>query len=159
MAQAFCRAINGELHHITSQQANVQTLEDTVRQCWYHPHNGTFHVVLVDELHGCSNAFLLSLYSKLDSTARVPRTIWIFTTNYSVEEMETKFDRPFLSRCMVMEFSSYGMRSEIAGLLAKVWQAETGGTTGNLNWERIAKDSNTNVRQALSMLELELLAV
>lgn len=157
MAQAFCNEINGELHHITSQQANVQTLDDIVRMCWYVPNKGTFHVVLCDELHGCSNAFLLALYSKLDSTARIPRTIWVFTTNYTLPEMELKFDRSFLSRCMVMEFSNYGLRGELAGLLANVWQQETG-NTGTLDFERIAKDSTNNVRAALSALEMELLS-
>ena len=58
-----------------------------------------------------------------------------------------------------MEFSSYGMRGEIASLLAKVWESETGQPGTHVDWERIAKDSTTNVRDALQRLEVELLAV
>jgi replication-associated recombination protein RarA len=157
MALALCDAIEGELHHIPSQKANIQTLEEVVRMCWYVPRAGTFHVVLVDELDVCTNAFQLALLSKLDSTARIPNTIWIFTSNGSADELQAKLEKRFLSRCWMLEFSSYGMRSEIAALLADVWQKETG-TQGNLNWDRIAKDSGTNVRAALSALEMELLA-
>lgn len=99
-----------------------------------------------------SNAAQLALLSKLDSTDAVPNTIWIFTANDS-----ERLEKRFLSRCRVLEFSSYGMRSEIASLLADVWQKETG-QPGTLDWARIAKDSGTNVRAALSALELELLA-
>jgi putative ATPase len=157
MAMAFCEAIRGELHHIPSQKANVENLEEVIRMCWYIPRSGTFHVVLVDELHYCSKGFQAALLSKLDSTASVPNTIWIFTANGSEEELREKFDKAFMSRVWLMEFSSYGMRSEIAALLAEVWQKETG-KQGDLNWDRIAKDSGTNVRAALSALEMELLA-
>jgi replication factor C subunit 2/4 len=157
MAMALCESINGELHHIPSQEANIGTLEEVIRMCWYVPKHNSFHVVLVDEFDKCSPAFQLALLSKLDSTAPVPQTIWIFTSNGTEQELKDKFEARFLSRCRVLEFSSYGMRAEIAALLATIWQKETG-KAGELNWERIAKDSGTNVRAALSALELELLA-
>jgi DNA polymerase III gamma/tau subunit len=46
MALALCDAIHGELHHIPSQRCNVETVEDTTRQCHYVPSNNTLHVVL-----------------------------------------------------------------------------------------------------------------
>jgi len=79
-------------------------------------------------------------------------TIFIFTAN-DTGTLEPRF----LSRVRVLEFSSYGMRGELAALLSRVWEAETG-SAGSLNWERIAKESNTNVRDALQVLEVELLA-
>ena len=99
-----------------------------------------------------SNAAQLALLSKLDSTAAAPATIWVFTAN-DCERLEKRF----LSRCRVLEFSSYGMRSDLARYLAEVWKSETG-TDGTLNFERIAKDSENNVRNALQVLEIELLA-
>jgi DNA polymerase III gamma/tau subunit len=82
----------------------------------------------------------------------LPNTIFIFTANDT-----TRLEPRFLSRVRVLEFSSYGMRAELAALLARVWEQETG-KPGELNWERIAKESNTNVRDALQTLEIELLA-
>lgn len=154
MAMALAEELRGELHKIPSQKCNAQAIEDTVRTCWFAPMTvGGFHVVLCDEADQMSNAAQLQLLSKLDSTDPAPNTVWIFTAN-DCERLEKRF----LSRCRVLEFSSYGMRAEIAAHLAKVWEAETG-KAGELNWERIAKDSNTNVRDAMNTLEVELLAV
>jgi replication-associated recombination protein RarA len=151
-AMAMCNELHAEMHKIPSQNCNLQSISDTVRQCWYAPYSGGFHMVLADEADQMSNAAQLALLSKLDSTDPVPATIWVFTAN-DTERLEKRF----LSRCRVLEFSSYGMRSELAGLLAHVWEAETG-QPGTLDFERVAKDSTNNVREALSRLEMELLA-
>jgi DNA polymerase III delta prime subunit len=70
---------------------------------------GGFHVVLADKADQMTNAAQLSLLSKLDSTDPAPNTIWIFTAT-DTERLE----RRFLSRCKVLEFSSYGLAGEIA---------------------------------------------
>lgn len=153
MALALAEEIQADLHKIPSQKANVQMIEDTYRMCWNCTRvPNSFHIVLCDEADQMSNAGQLSLLSKLDSTDPAPSTIWIFTAN-DCERLEKRF----LSRCRVLEFSSYGMRSELAGFLAQVWKSETG-TDGALDWERISKNSCNNVRDALQTLEVELLA-
>ena len=151
MAQALAETISGEFHHIPSQKCTAASIDDIVRMCWYAPMRGTFHVVLVDEADRMSDGAQLALLSKLDSTAAPPQTIWIFTCN-STDGLEKRF----LSRCRVLEFSSYGMRESLADLLSKVWQAETGHANG-IDFTRIAKDSTNNVRDALMRLELEIL--
>ena len=153
LAMALAEEMHAELHHIPSQNCNLQTISDVIRMCWYAPMSGSsFHLVLVDEADQMSNAAQLALLSKLDSTDPPPNTIFVFTAN-DVDRLEKRF----LSRTRVLEFSTYGMRSPLAVLLAEVWEKETG-KAGELNWERIAKDANGNVREALSVLELELLA-
>ena len=153
IAMALAEELGAEVHKIPSQKCNVDAINDTVRQCWYAPHKaGGFHLVLADEADQMSNAAQLSLLSKLDSTDPAPQTIWIFTANDT-----SRLEKRFLSRCRVLEFSSYGMRSELAGLLARVWEAETG-RPGTIDFERIAKESTNNVRDALQTLEIELLA-
>lgn len=153
MAMALCQELAGELHKIPSQRCTVQNIDDTVRSCWYAPMTvGGFHVVLCDEADAMPPTSQLRLLSNLDSTDPAPSTIWIFTAN-DVERLEKRF----LSRCRVLEFSSYGLRTPLAEFLAQVWKSETG-QDGALDWERIAKDQQNNVRGALSALELELLA-
>src|SRR6266851_1298223 len=50
MALALAAELQAELHKIPSQKCNAQTIEDTVRQCWYAPLTpGGFHIVLADE--------------------------------------------------------------------------------------------------------------
>jgi replication-associated recombination protein RarA len=153
MALALADEIKAEVHKIPSQKCNAQAIEDTVRTCWYAPMTaGGFHLVLADEADAMSNAAQLQLLSKLDSTDSAPNTIWIFTANDT-----SRLEKRFLSRCRVLEFSSYGMRAELADLLARIWEQETG-KPGVIDFERIAKESCNNCRDALQTLEIELLA-
>jgi len=154
MALALAGEIQAELHKIPSQRCNAQTIEDTVRHCWYAPMTpGGFHVVLADEADQMTNAAQLALLSKLDSTDPAPNTIWIFTAN-DTERLE----RRFLSRCKTLEFSSYGLSDQIAAYLDKVWHAE-GGNGNAPDFVRLAKDSRNNVRDCLMRLEVELMAL
>jgi len=68
-----------------------------------------------------TNPAQLALLSKLDATAFPPNTIFIFTCN-GTEDLEPRF----LSRCRTVEFSSYGMASEITAFLDRVWHSEGG---------------------------------
>jgi len=154
MAMALASELQAELHKIPSQRCNVQSIEDTVRHCWYAPMTpGGVHVVLADEADQMTDAAQLALLSKLDSTDPAPNTIWIFTANDT-----TRLERRFLSRCKVLEFSSYGLAGEIAAYLSKVWHAESGNGNGP-DFERLAKDSRNNVRDCLMRLEVELMAL
>ena len=154
MALALAEELWAELHKIPSQKCNAQTIEDTVRLCWYAPMSpGGFHVVLADEADQMTNAAQLALLSKLDATDPAPNTIWIFTAN-DTERLE----RRFLSRCKMLDFSSYGLAEQIAAYLAKVWHAE-GGNGNAPDLVRLAKDSRNNVRDCLMRLEVELMAL
>src|SRR6202049_1200390 len=135
MALALASQIGAELHHLPSGKCNAQSIEDAVRMCWYAPMTpGGLHIVLVDEADQMTNAAQLALLSKLDSTDPAPNTIWIFTAN-DAERLE----RRFLSRCKLLDFSSYGLAGEIATYLDTVWHAE-GGNGNAPDLERMAKD-------------------
>ena len=154
MALAVAAELAAELHTIPSQKCNAQSIEDTVRHCWYAPMTpGGFHVVLADEADQMTNAAQLALLSKLDSTDPAPNTIWIFTAN-DTERLE----RRFLSRCKLLEFSSYGLAGEIASYLDRVWHAE-GGNGNAPDLARLVKESRNNVRDCLMCLEVELMAL
>ena len=150
---ALCEALRGELHHVPSQQCNLATIEDTVRQCHYVPKNGTYHVVLVDEADAMSKAAQLALLSKLDATAFPPSTVFVFTCN-STDGLEPRF----LSRCMCLPFSSHGLAESAAKLLERIWQAEAGEAEAP-NFMRLVRDSQNNIRDAVNSLQVELLAL
>ncbi len=124
MALALADTLRAEVHHIPSQQCNVANVEDVIRQCWYVPVSGGFHLVLVDEADKMSNAAQLHFLSKLDATAFPPQTIFVFTCN-ATDGLETRF----LSRTRQIEFSSYGMASEATQLLESIWEREANGAT------------------------------
>jgi replication-associated recombination protein RarA len=155
MGQALCEAIKGEFHHIPSQRCTAQAIDEVTRMCWYCPATpGSFHVVVVDESDRMTEGAQLALLSKLDSTAAPPSTIWIFTCN-STEGLEKRF----LSRCRVLEFSSYGLRESLVCFLAKVWELETNANPNAPDFERLAKNATNNVRDCLNRLEIEILGV
>jgi replication-associated recombination protein RarA len=154
MALALASQIGAELHHLPSGKCNAQSIEDTVRLCHYMPMTlGGLHLVLVDEADGMTNLAQLALLSKLDATAFPPNTVFIFTCN-GTAGLEPRF----LSRCRTVEFSSYGMASEITVFLERVWHSE-GGNGNGPDFSRVVKDSRNNVRDALMTLEVELMAL
>lgn len=168
MALAIAAAIPAELHHIPSQECNLENIERVRRICQYVPQAGCkMHLVLVDEADQMTNAAQVSLLSKLDATNFPPNTIFIFTAN-GTDRLEPRF----LSRLRTVEFSSYGIAKDAADLLEKVWIRETTGSddaaapvTGSdapaprprPNFARIVKESNNNVRAALMNLETEMM--
>lgn len=152
LALALATELKADFHHIPSQRCNVETINETVRMCWYVPRFGAFHLVLVDEADKMTPSAQLALLSKLDSTDPPPNTIFVFTCNQT-DLLEARF----LSRTRVLEFSSYGMRDALASFLKRVWEAETSGAPGP-DFARMAKDSCNNVRDALNTLEVELLS-
>ena len=156
LALAIAAAIPAELHHIPSQECNLENIERVRRICQYVPMQGfKFHLVLVDEADQMSAAAQVSLLSKLDATNFPPNTIFIFTCNAS-DRLEPRF----LSRLHVVEFSSYGISSQVSELLQRIWQQETQGKSGvGPNFARIVKDSANNVRESLMRLETELMTV
>lgn len=152
---ALAQAIPAEVHHIPSQECNVSNIERKMYTCHMVPASGfKMHLVLVDEADQMSTAAQLLLLSKLDGTAFPPNTVFVFTCN-AVDRFEDRF----LSRCKVLEFSTYGLAGEASALLARVWQAEAPAGADAPNFARIVKESNNNVRESLQRLETELLAV
>lgn len=153
MALALAEMIPAELHHVPSQSCDLATLERISTTCNYVPMAGKrFHLVLVDEADQMSMAAQMFLLSKLDGTAPCPNTIWVFTAN----DRDRMQDR-FMSRVKVVEFSSYGMASDAAALLQRIWLENAPASAAAPNFARIVKESNNNVRESLMKLELELM--
>ncbi len=153
MALALAKQMQGEVIHIPSQHCTVADVEEAIRRCWYIPMTtGGFHVVLVDEADQMTDKAQLLFLSKLDVTARPPNTIFIFTCN-DTEKLEPRF----LSRCLRVEFSSYGVAEAASQFLADVWSKESNGADAP-NFERLVRDAKNNLRDALTRLEGELLA-
>jgi replication-associated recombination protein RarA len=117
MAAALAELIPAEVHHVPSQECNVATLANVAAVCnrvpWY---GKRIHLILIDEADQMSVAAQLYCLSKLDGTAKLPDTLWIFTCNEVA-----KFQDRFLSRVKTIEFSSYGIAAETAQLLARIW--------------------------------------
>jgi replication-associated recombination protein RarA len=153
MALALAEMMPAELHHIPSQDCNLETIERVRKTCQYVPRTGCkYHLVLIDEADQMTRAAQISLLSKLDSTNFPPQTIFIFTCN-STDNLEARF----LSRCRIVEFSSYGIAKDAANLLESVWMSEAPQGSEAPNFARIVKEANNNIRESLMKLETEIL--
>ena len=152
LALALASEIQAELHHIPSGNCTVDAVKDLRARLAYMPPMGKrYHVVLIDEADQMTIPAQLALLSMLDATNAPQQTIFIFTCN----ETE-RFESRFMSRCGVIEFSSYGIAKDAAELLARVWEHETKDATAP-NFARIVKESNNNIRAALMTLQNEVL--
>ena len=158
MALALAEEIGGELHHIPSQKCVIGNVEEVIRKCYYLPFGGLYHLVLVDEADQMSSAAQLAFLSLLDATAFPPNTVFIFTCNET-----DRLEKRFLSRCRVVEFSSYGLNGAGSKFLEMVWDAEYRPPEGRLfedarpDFQRILKNAGNNIRDALMRVEMELL--
>lgn len=155
MGLALANEMNAELHHITSQNCNLETIERVWGKCHFVPMLPfSRHLILIDEADQMTRAAQIALLSKLDGMDQAPMTTVVLTCN-SLDGLEQRF----LSRNRPIEFSSYGIAKEATALLERVWDAETGLIGGpKPNFARIVKEANNNIRGALMSLELEIMA-
>ena len=150
MARAIARAINGELHVISSAKCDKESLENLARICSYVPFGGGWHVNVLEEADLMSPAAAAWLLTRTDDTSRLERTVWILTCN-SVERMEDRL----LSRCLRCDFVGYGAGSETVGLLERIWSERAPENAERPDFKRL---SSKNIRLAIQNLELELMS-
>jgi hypothetical protein len=155
LALALAAQMPAELHHIPSQDCNLDNLRRVIGNCHYVPKSGCkMHLVLIDEADQMTAAAQLYLLSKLDGTAFPPNTIFIFTMN-STDGLEKRF----LDRTVEVWFSSKGIAPETTSFLELVWQCEAEETAIAPNFARIVKEANNSVRGALAQLQHELMCL
>lgn len=153
LALAIAEEMPAELHHIASQDCNVERLRQVVSNCHYVPRAGCKrHLVLIDEADQMTSAAQLYMLSVLDSTAPPPDTLFILTANNT-----DKLQDRLISRCIPVAFSSHGQSTQTAALLERVWDAEAPQTATRPNFTRIVKEACNNVRASLMQLQTELL--
>lgn len=155
LANALALEIVGEdttfnLHRIPSQACTVEEVVRVCEFCNYIPLNGQFHVVIVDEADRMSTAAQIAFLSILDNIP--PKTIILFTAN-SARGLEDRF----LSRCRVLIFETESLAKELPIYLGRVYKKETRHSLPLAMCEKIAADSNYNVRDALMNLEIEII--
>jgi replication-associated recombination protein RarA len=161
MALAVANELPAQLHHVASKDCDLDAVRKIKLACSYVPHDMfnperrcRMHLVIVDEADQMSKPAQLAFLSLLDATGFPPATIFIFTGN-STAGLEDRF----MSRVKMLPFSKEGMAPEITKLLASIW-AQEGGTAENApNFARIAKDSKNNIRDAVGVLEVELMSL
>jgi replication-associated recombination protein RarA len=147
ISQAFSEQLGATTWEIPAQECTADRLRDLCFHLSFVPKSGLngFHCVLVSEAETMSDAASKLLLSKLDSTGQLKNVIWLFSCN-STSGIEERF----ISRCLRIDFNSYGSGSEIADYLAKIWKQKMGDTPAPSSLKKVA---NGNVRDSLMQLE------
>jgi DNA polymerase III gamma/tau subunit len=149
LAQAIANELQAETIHIPSQSCTVETVKTLRSKLAYAPlFGGGWRVVIVDEADEMSASAENAWLSILDSTDRPESTIFIFTCN-ETEKLKARFT----SRCEVVNFSTEGLAPHATKLLAEVWKHETNNAQPAPNFALIVKDSKTNIRESLQVLQ------
>jgi replication-associated recombination protein RarA len=155
LALALAESMPAELYHVPSQNCTLAEVQKIRQMCQYYPMSGfPMRLVLIDEADQMSPAAQIAFLSLLDATGKLPKTVTIFTCN-SLDGLEPRF----LSRCMPVEFSSYGISAETIALLERIWGIEAPKDAKKPDFARICKNACNNIRASLMMLDSELLTV
>jgi replication-associated recombination protein RarA len=161
MALAVAAEMPAQLHHIASKECDLERVRRLKLACNYVPHDMfnperqcKMHVVIIDEADQMSPGAQLAFLSLLDATGFPPNTVFIFTGN-STDGLEDRF----MSRVKMLPFSKEGLAGEITKLLAFIWASEGGSAENAPNFARIVKDSKNNIRDAIGVVEVELMAL
>lgn len=157
MAHALANELPGQTHKLAygAKGCNIETARRIIYECEYRiPLGGSWRLVIVDEAdemtHDAYIAFLSILQPVADST------IFVFTRNLPANG-EDPLERRFKSRCHQLNFSTQGLRDDIARHLERIWSIEAPPNVKAPNFEGIAKGSQNNIRDALNNLEMRLL--
>jgi hypothetical protein len=117
-------------------------------------------MVLVDEMDQASKPAQHAFLSVLDTTGFPDNTVFWFTCN-STATLEYRF----LSRCRTLKFTTDDMMEPAVKLLRKVWRKEIEDRRDRRkkmpeppDFAAMLRETRLNVREALGLLELELLA-
>lgn len=150
--------IGGGIYHVPARQCDLEQINHVVEQCHYTPMLGCpWNVVIIDECDRMTLAAQETLLSKLDCADPPPNTIWLMTCN----DTEALHER-FLSRLRKIQFTTDNLLEPGTAHLKKVWQAEIRAMKLDFkpaapDFEAMLRTAKFNVREALMLLETELL--
>ena len=161
LGRILAASLADRLHtvEVDGGEVSVDWLRAAEHESAFWPLTGSGRAYIVNEAHGLSTVAIRKLLVLLE---RIPNhAVWIFTTTRAGEAdlFEAKIDAgPFASRCLPVALTAQGVRQPFAKRLREVAIAE--GLDGDTPeaYERIVKDANSNLREALQVIEARLLA-
>jgi replication-associated recombination protein RarA len=154
MALALAGEIPAQVHLLPANECTRDNVAKLWISCLSKPKIGfRIHLVLVDQADLLNKNQQTDLRSKIDGPESLDNVIWVFTAVPT-----TRLDAGFRSRCLQLEFSTYGNSKAAANLLERVWKAEAP-TAETPNFARVIKEANGNIRAALMEIQLKLAVV
>ncbi len=124
-------------------------MRDIEAELRHRPLWGDFHLLIVNEADQITAGGQIRLLQLLEICRD---TIWIFTSNESLDSLDPRF----VSRTKSINFSAQGLLQPAAHWLKEVAKKE-GHELSNEQAAKIVRQSQNNLRTCLQELELELL--
>ena len=148
MALALAAELKAQVHLLPAAACTPENVASVEASCTYQPAEGFVrHLVLTDQADTLSVTRQNNLRSRLEPL-QPHSTVWVLT-GLSTQVL----DSGFVSRCMVLNFSTYGSAPAAAAFLERVWNAEVQPGQQAPNCARIIKEAKGDLRAALGELE------
>jgi ATPase family associated with various cellular activities (AAA) len=160
MGMVMAEQIPALFHHVGSRDCGIETVEKVCFDCQYMPWDPLrpekamkMHLVQVDEADVMTNAAQDAFLSRLDGTAPVPYTVFVFTAN----DTERLAER-FISRCRKVVFAREQPTAAVIAHLRRIWRLEAPGKP-EPDLAGIVRECHCNIRESMMKLELALLGL
>ena len=150
------RMFRADVHVLNANRCNdrmVREIEDSVQ---HSPLFGVmgWHVWIIDEAHAMKPAAIQEWLTLLENLPA--QTLIVFTTTQPMfvnrgkgDGLWNEFTHPFASRCFYWKLTNQGLRRPFAERLKSVMQAEGKDGKPIEHYEKVIKDCNGNMREAL----------
>ncbi len=145
--------VGGGIYHVPARKCDLETIDRIVGHCYSRPMLGCpWNIVLIDEADRMTMAAQHALLSKLDCADPPPDTIWLLTANST-----TNLEDRFISRCRTIKFTTDGLLEPGIEFMRRIWKAEAPKKAPAPDFAAIMREARLNFREALMILETEVL--
>ena len=135
------------VRYLSGPDLDSNTVRDIAAASYHPPLFGKYHAFVVDEADEIPRGGQIRLLSLLENLGH---TVWIFTSNESIEEFEPRF----ISRVKPLLFSKQGMMEPATDWLLSIARKECISLSKH-SAANLIRESNNNLRSALQALELK----
>ena len=149
LARIVAQAAAGDpfsVRYLSGPDLDSSTVRDIAATSYQPPLFGKYHAFVVDEADQTPRGGQIRLLSLLENLGH---TVWIFTSNESMEEFEPRF----ISRVKALLFSKQGIMEPATEWLIFIARKE-GISLSKNSAANLIRESNNNLRMALQALEL-----
>jgi replication-associated recombination protein RarA len=150
LARIMAHAAAGDpfsVRYLSGPDLDSNTVRDIAAASYHPPLFGKYYAYVVDEADQTPRGGQIRLFSLLENLGH---TVWIFTSNESMEEFEPRF----VSRVKPLLFSKQGIMEPATEWLLSIAQKE-GISLSKTGAANLIRESNNNLRMALQALELK----
>ena len=150
MARALAEQMSANLQVVGHSDANKKGLAHlTADPGLFESPAGKRQLVVIDHVDLLSHEKQVALRPWVEGRLAPNGTIWVL-----IAEDPSKVEDGLSSRCMQVQFSTYGNATAASAYLERIWDNEVADTKApRPNFDRIVKEANGSLRAAINRLD------